>query len=623
MIRILPVLLLAIGAIIILRGLLPERNDTAFRFDDFAALPVLEGGRVKPLDTVARVNLLILRGKQSALDADGETISPHRWIADVALDRNRAADYRVFRVDDPDVLGLLRSRDADVRHYSYRELQPFFEEIERQYEMVPEETQQRNRYQRALVKLRNSISIYQNLTYSFYPRGTMTGPVAEYEEYAAALPHGMQAILDREAGREVDDDALTQFLGFAGRYQQMAESQQLLVIPPRSGDDEADDWMNVGTALIAGVRDHTVDPAVMGYARLAQARQAGDAEAFNAGLDSLIGQIDARQGTGAARTGFEYFYNQFQPFYVSMTLYVLIFLVAAGSWITQPRTLADSAYRLLLLAFAVHTFGLAARVYLSGYAPVTNLYSSAVFVGWGAVLVSLFLEKFYRIGIGSAVAAAIGFCSLLVAHHLSMDGDTMEMMRAVLDSNFWLSTHVITITIGYSAVFLAGFLGILYVARGMLTASLTHETAQAFSRMVYGVLCFALLFSFAGTVLGGIWADQSWGRFWGWDPKENGALMITIWLALALHAKRGRVLSDRGIMLLAVGGNIVTSWSWFGTNMLGIGLHSYGFMDEAFFWLLVFWISQAAIIAVGALPPKYWRSRHIFTRSGNGGSTSA
>jgi cytochrome c biogenesis factor len=148
----------------------------------------------------------------------------------------------------------------------------------------------------------------------------------------------------------------------------------------------------------------------------------------------------------------------------------------------------------------------------------------------------------------------------------------------------------------------------VYIARGVFTKSLDAGTADALSRMVYGIVCFATLFSLVGTILGGIWADQSWGRFWGWDPKENGALIIVIWNAVILHARWGGLIRQRGLMNLAIGGNIVTSWSWFGTNMLGVGLHSYGFMDSAFFWLSTFVGSQLAIIAVGSLPLDKWRS---------------
>jgi Cytochrome C assembly protein len=126
--------------------------------------------------------------------------------------------------------------------------------------------------------------------------------------------------------------------------------------------------------------------------------------------------------------------------------------------------------------------------------------------------------------------------------------------------------------------------------------------------MIYGIICFAALFSFVGTVLGGIWADQSWGRFWGWDPKENGAVIIVLWNALILHARWGGMVRDRGLANLAIVGNIVTSWSWFGVNMLGIGLHSYGFTDAAFKWLMLFVSSQVTLLVLGMLPKHLWQS---------------
>ena len=150
----------------------------------------------------------------------------------------------------------------------------------------------------------------------------------------------------------------------------------------------------------------------------------------------------------------------------------------------------------------------------------------------------------------------------------------------MLDTNIWLATHVVAITTGYSAMFLAGMLAIIYIVRGVFTRSLERQTADSLSRMTYGVVCFATLFSFVGTVLGGIWADQSWGRFWGWDPKENGALLIVLWCAIILHARWGGYIEQRGLMVMAIFGNIVTSFSWFGVNMLGVGLHSYGFMQK-------------------------------------------
>src|SRR5206468_6336177 len=140
-------------------------------------------------------------------------------------------------------------------------------------------------------------------------------------------------------------------------------------------------------------------------------------------------------------------------------------------------------------------------------------------------------------------------------------------------------------------------LGTLFVLRGFLTPSLDRPAMKKLSDAIYGAVCFATLFSFVGTVLGGIWADQSWGRFWGWDPKENGALMIVIWNALILHARWGGLIKVRGMAVLALVGNVVTIWSWFGTNQLGVGLHAYGFRSGMAKWIV---ISAAAHLAVAA-----------------------
>jgi hypothetical protein len=145
-------------------------------------------------------------------------------------------------------------------------------------------------------------------------------------------------------------------------------------------------------------------------------------------------------------------------------------------------------------------------------------------------------------------------------------------------------------------------------ARVLNSLALDPVSGKKMAQMVYGVICFATLLSFVGTVLGGIWADQSWGRFWGWDPKENGAVLIVLWNALILHARWGGMVKDRGVAVLAVFGNIVTAWSWFGTNQLGIGLHAYGFDTRLATGCRWFWLSQLVIIGLGCIPQRYWSS---------------
>jgi ABC-type transport system involved in cytochrome c biogenesis permease subunit len=164
------------------------------------------------------------------------------------------------------------------------------------------------------------------------------------------------------------------------------------------------------------------------------------------------------------------------------------------------------------------------------------------------------------------------------------------------------------ITFGYSAMFFAGALGLIFIVLGLFSKRFSKESAKSIGSMVYGVTCFATLFSLVGTILGGIWADQSWGRFWGWDPKENGALMIVIMGAIVLHARWGGIVKERGLMALAICGGIVTVWSWFGTNLLGVGLHAYGFTSSGFWWMIGFVASQIFFIGLLYLPWRYWRS---------------
>ena len=330
--------------------------------------------------------------------------------------------------------------------------------------------------------------------------------------------------------------------------------------------------------------------------------------------------ITLRAGSATSTLSFEKTFNGFEPFYRSAIAYGLIFLVASFSWFfaallgdsAMVKSLRNAAYYLTIIVFFCHTFGLVARMWIEGRPPVTNLYSSALFIGWASVLLCLATEKYIRLGIASAMGALIGFGSLVIAHSLSLDaslnptGDTMEMMRAVLDSNFWLATHVVCISIGYSTTYLAGFLGIAYVFYHLgcfVFKKPEKKLKKTLDSMIYGITCFSLLFSLVGTILGGIWADQSWGRFWGWDAKENGALLIVIWNALLLHARFSGIAKTKGLACIAIFGNVVTSWSWFGTNMLGVGLHSYGFMDKAFDYLMAFIVSQLIIIGLAYSTP--------------------
>jgi len=158
---------------------------------------------------------------------------------------------------------------------------------------------------------------------------------------------------------------------------------------------------------------------------------------------------------------------------------------------------------------------------------------------------------------------------------------------------------------GYGACVLASALAHVYLlGREIGFKRGEPEFYRSIARMTYGTLCFALLFSLVGTITGGIWANESWGRFWGWDPKENGALMIVLWLLIALHARLGGFIRDLGIASTAIISGIIMAFAWWGVNQLNVGLHSYGFTSGVVVRLIVFCsleflIAEIAIRAQG------------------------
>ncbi len=566
----------------------PRAAPGDFDLAKFGKIPVLVGGRVKPLDTVGRNSLLIIHGKQTVSLTNGKQLGALRWLTDTLFNAPLADQYPVFVIQNADVLGLCGWEQTDRKYFSYAELKPFLRQIEEQGALSEKlQSVERSAYQNAILNLRNGLVLYQRLKNSLQPEDASNWP-----REIASLP-----------GAASSPEQIARLIQ---RNQQLAETAYILAVPPAAGEGES--WHSVGETILQSVGITKLHPVVTMYAQIGNAWRAADRTRFNRQVALLSDWMAQRQPTATSRTSFEFLFNQVAPFTHSMVLYVLAFLLACGSWLVWPRTLNRSAFYLLLLALAIHTFGLISRMYLQERPPVTNLYSSAIFIGWGAVIVALILERIFRDGIGAACAGAIGFITLIIAHHLAGSGDTLEMLQAVLDTNIWLATHVVAITTGYSAMFLAGMLAIIYVIRGVFTRSLTKRTANSLTRMTYGVVCFATLFSFVGTVLGGIWADQSWGRFWGWDPKENGAVLIVLWCAVILHARWGGFIRQRGLMIMAIFGNVITSFSWFGVNMLGVGLHSYGFMQKAFPWLCGFILSQLALMAVAAMPLERWRS---------------
>jgi len=640
--RFLPLIVLLLAVAFVASTLFSRKATSDFDLDGFGRLPVLVNGRIKPLDTVARTTLLTIQGRQRVVTPEGKTITPTEWLLNVCFTPGDADKIRCFEIVHPDVLALLNLTPEDgdgKKRFSFSQMAASVSELERQARLADGvDEKERNKFQKALLSLYFNLITYQKLQYSLVLPDSPDF-LNELTQFQANLGKAVEAAKARETGQPHDAEILKTITTARNRFETMEQQSSLLAIPPLD-PSQPNAWRKTGQSLMDTFQTGTLDPAALTYAGLSYTWRTNSPKDFNEIVRLYRAQLAKHFSSQLRKSDVESRFNVAEPFYTSTYLYVLAFLLGVFSWLRWPETLGKSAFYLLLLAWLLTTTGILTRMWLESRPPVTNLYSSALGVGWVVVTLCLVLELIYKNAIGTVAAGMLGFATLIIAHHLSLaTGDTMEMMRAVLDSNFWLGTHVVSITIGYGATFLAGFLAIIYILMGLTTnwlnrnfdsqsallitaattsvgvgiiakaTSVKGETnGQALTRMVYGIVCFATLFSLVGTILGGIWADQSWGRFWGWDPKENGALIIVLWNATILHCRWGGLVKTRGLMALAVFGNIVTSWSWFGVNMLGVGLHSYGFMDSTFWALICFVASQLIIIAIALIPLEKWKS---------------
>ncbi len=580
------------------------QQSEGFDFQDFGTLPVIANGRVQPLDSLARNGLLSIHAKQS-VSGENAPATPSAWLAELAFKPALADTRKIFLIHHDDLLGLTGLTRGSEKSFSFEQLKPAFPALQKEAARIEKiDAQTRSAYEKALIRLTRNLFSYNQLKHAL--------ALPQKENVEAEFGLFLEKVTAALAAADNKETPLDPVLkaDASARMREMLDWSPFTEVFTTPSSKDNDGWRNLPDSVIDSADTGKLHPAALAYARLGDAYRAGDFTAFNSSVADYRKWLSANRPEQLRKSSAETVFNRFAPFYQSMALYVVAFLCAAISWLRSGSVLRSAAFRILILGFAVHTAGLITRMVLEGRPPVTNLYSSAVFIGWGVIVLSILLELYHRNAIGTAVAAVIGFATLLIAHHLSLSGDTLEMMRAVLDTNFWLATHVVIITLGYSSSFLAGSIAIAWILRRAF-GGMQPAVSTSMRGMVYGIICFATLASFVGTVLGGIWADQSWGRFWGWDPKENGALLIVIWNAIILHARWGGMVKERGMMVMAVFGNIVTSWSWFGTNMLGIGLHSYGFTDAAFLWLSAFIVSQLLIMAISFLPQRERNKRKL------------
>jgi ABC-type transport system involved in cytochrome c biogenesis permease subunit len=612
----------------------------------FGKLPVLDDGRVKPMSTLASYLLLRVHGRRTFRDGD-VSLTPVEWLLDVLFYPEQAEGYRSFLVTDSEVLDAIGLSDV-VRNkrdrYSFRELAPGGQklfEFAQQYNRI--ERGKRSLIQQQMVDLAQALSDVSALMH--YLDFARTGiPVPDSngvrQTFQGSEHVAFSAVLARlpELGsihELLSHDPLPQGVdpekaekeraaieAMASHCQQLGHGSYYLAMFPPAKDQPSDAaWLtpeDVVHSALGGelVRGHTDMLAALEQMVAARA----DSDAFDSAGTALLGRARelAELRNQYDRIELEVAYHEADLFYRALWTFGVAFLIVALSWMwPRARLLRIGSTSLVVLGIALVVVGIVMRCIVQRRPPVLGIYDTIPFITAVGGILAMVIEAINKKRIALPVAALIGVGGMFLAgkNELSGGTDTMKPLIAVLDTNFWLATHVTTVTAGYAAGLLAGLVGAGYV---LLRLFGIRRDDRAFykhlARMTYGVLCFGLLFSVVGTILGGVWANYSWGRFWGWDPKENGALLICLWEIAILHARMGGYLRDLGVCAAAAGGIAVITFSWWDVNMLGVGLHAYGATDGAYAVYVVYGIA-ALLVALGGVVHLRERRRAELARS--------
>lgn len=258
----------------------------------------------------------------------------------------------------------------------------------------------------------------------------------------------------------------------------------------------------------------------------------------------------------------------------------------------------------LSLAFAVltviaQTAILAFRVYISGRAPITNMYETVLFSGYGALILALVIGHFKDEKIYVFVGLAYNFCTLMMLNFAGgMLSSSISPLVPVLRDNFWLSTHVTTIILSYGALALSWVLANTVLIKKKFS-HMSKRDEHYYSELIYTCLKSGTILLAAGIILGGVWADYSWGRFWGWDPKETWSLIVLCLYMAILHGKYTNWIPNNRFFILVAAAFMSVMMAWFGVNyILASGLHSYGFSEGGAIFLGSFFLIQTLMLVL-------------------------
>ena len=573
-------------------------------------IPIQEGGRIKPLDTYARNQALAFYGKRKIKH---ENLSAIDWLLNLFTNPDKGLEQQIFNIRNPEVVNALELEWTNNFHkYSYNEIYPG---VENQLTLIrsifEKKEKDRDTFESQFAELYQNIMKYREIVSSLsclLPLFTVYSPetaeslhispgqstsYAHIMSHRASLFDASQGILTKPENEWSETEREIALLLYNLQQASADEFAKALKIIPPSKNDSTGLWISPWELFDGREIEPHQDKIIKSLEKFLLARFQNDVSAQNAALKSYKAGVLSYPGE---RINFsvlknESWLNKANLFTNSLVFYLLGFIFLGISWMIRPTLFRRIAFCSLILGFLLHTYGIFLRMVIMSRPPISTIYETVIFVGFVIVLFSLVIEYLRQDGLGVFLGSISGAMLHYVGFGYAADGDTLEMLVAVLNSNFWLATHVTTIILGYGTSLMAGLIGHLYLIEKIRVPKESARLKSIYNNM-FGVTLIALFFTLFGTILGGIWADQSWGRFWGWDPKENGALLIVLWQLMMVHMRLSGLAKPDKFALGMVLNNIIVIMAWFGVNLLSIGLHSYGFVSGIAVNIILFTIFE-------------------------------
>jgi len=585
-------------------------------FKNFKSIPVLDSGRIKPLDTFARSLLTQFSGKDHYEKQEAAS-----WLAALFFSPDSTLNDKVFLINSPDIATALNIPVDPHRRYTPGQLQKHYAklaELQEAARKIPEK--ERSLVENDILRIFDNINLYADLSRSFIFASvnadfTITSMLtktklglAKDQEQFSYIDIALKAKEIREAVKLLENkspslytadetelvQASTNLFHWAMNYKDLPFS----VIP----SSQSDKWLSPWDAINSEFSNEQTHQLILLWNNIANSYVQNDGVGFNVAvhlyLDTVKTASSKEDNKLFDKFPLELFYQASSLFTWSIMFYIFAFIFFIVSFTSQKQIWYRFGLGSVIAGFIPHCLGLVLRIVIMSRPPVSSLYETFIFVGFISVFLGLMIEHYNRQWLGIVTAAISGTALLFIANKYSAEGDTLKMLIAVLNSNFWLATHVTTITMGYGATCVGGILGHIWLLQAVFKKD--KQTLDKTFKTTLGILGVALTLTFLGTNLGGIWADQSWGRFWGWDPKENGALMIVLWTALLFHAKVAKMIGPLGLAVGAVIGMLVVMWAWFGVNLLSVGLHSYGFTSGVATSLSIYAVCELVFLSITA-----------------------